>query len=444
MDQSCPAPCRSILDHIADGVVTMDLEGLIFWFNKAAEQITGYSKDEALGRSCYEIFNSDRCEGDDCPRRKTINTGDNIVDLELHIRTKDERDIPISVSTAPIRDADGRVFGVVQTLRDLSHLKLFQRDFYERYSHQNIITQNNQMILILRTLRDIASTDSTVLLQGESGTGKELLSLAIHNLGPRQQKPYVTVNCGAIPDTLLESELFGYTQGAFTDANSDKPGRFALADGGTIFLDEIGDLSLQVQSKLLRVLENGDYQPLGSTKTMTADSRVISATNKDLSRMVREGRFREDLYYRLNVVRIQIPSLRDRRDDIPLLIRHFIGKFNGRTGKSIRSLSREAMEQLLAYEYPGNIRELENLIQYAFILAKGKTIQTEHLPPYIWQPQPVQIQWEAHKWNPREEEERDTFVSALQENRWHKGEAARALGISRATLWRRMKKYHLL
>ena len=160
--------------------------------------------------------------------------------------------------------------------------------------------------------------------------------------------------------------------------------------------------------------------------------------------MVREGRFREDLYYRLNVVRIQIPSLRDRRDDIPLLIRHFIGKFNGRTGKSIRGLSQEAMEQLLAYEYPGNIRELENLIQYAFILAKGKTIQTEHLPPYIWQPQPVQIQWEAHKWNPREEEERDTFVSALQENRWHKGEPARALGISRATLWRRMKKYHLL
>lgn len=444
MNQRCAAPCRSILDHIADGLLTVDLNGRIFWFNRAAEHITGYKKEEVLGKACYDVFKSDRCLGDSCPLRRTLQTGQNIVDLEMEVLAKDGEVIPISVSTALIYDVHGHVLGAVETFRDLSHLKRFQKDFYERYSFQNIITQNSQMIRILRTLRDIAESDSTVLIQGESGTGKELLALAIHNLSPRRNAPYIPVNCGAIPDTLLESELFGYARGAFTDAKRDKPGRFALAEGGTLFLDEIGDLSLEVQSKLLRVLENGEYQPLGATKSLKADVRIISATHRDLQRMVRDGKFREDLYYRLNVVRIQLPNLRDRRDDIPLIIQHLLGKLNKRMGKNIKSVSPEAMEVLLAYPYPGNVRELENVIEYAFILAKGRVIRPEHLPSYLWDPPSMNVTPPPLPLSPVEKSEAERILYALQENQWHKGRTARALGISRSTLWRRMRRYQLL
>ncbi len=421
----------------------MDPEGRIFWFNKAAEQITGYDKEAVLGRPCHEILRSDLCLGDRCPLKNTLKTGRSIVDLEMHIQTKEGREIPISVSTAVIQDNGGSVLGVVETFRDLSHLKLYEKDFYERYSFQNIISQDSQMIRIFRTLRDIAGSDSTVLLQGESGTGKELMALAIHHLSPRRQRPYITVNCGAIPDTLLESELFGYTKGAFTDARRDKPGRFALAEGGSLFLDEVGDLSPEVQRKLLRVLQNGEYQPLGSTRGLNADVRIISATHRDLLQMVREGKFREDLYYRLNVVRIGLPSLRERREDIPLLIQHFMGKFNTRMGKSVRGLSPEAMEPLLKYDYPGNIRELENIMEYAFILAKGRTILPEHLPSYLWEAEPMAVGVSSVGQNRGRKQERDSIREKLRENRWQKGMTARALGISRTTLWRRMKQYGL-
>jgi PAS domain S-box-containing protein len=441
MAQSCPAPCRSILDHIADGVLTIDTKGTIFWFNRAAEQITGYRKEEVLGRPCHEVLKSDHCMGERCPLKKTLATETPIVDMEMEIEAKDGHRITISVSTSVIRDDKGKVLGAVETFRDLSHLKLMQKNFYERYSFHNIISKNSKMNRIFRTLRDISLSDSTVLLQGESGTGKELMALAIHNLSHRRNKPYIAVNCGSIPATLLESELFGYVRGAFTDARHDKPGRFALAEGGTLFLDEVGDLSLEVQSKLLRVLQNGEYQPLGSTKTFKADVRIISATHRDLYQMVREGRFREDLYYRLNVVRIEIPSLRERREDIPLLIEHFIEKFNKKMGKSIRMISKEALEILQLYDFPGNVRELENIMEYAFILAKGRVIQPEHLPSHVLDAQQRQVQVSASGSDKANHAgQRETLLNVLKAHRWNKTSTARALGISRTTLWRRMRK----
>jgi PAS domain S-box-containing protein len=423
--------------------LTVDADGRFFWFNRAAERITGYSQEEVLGRLCYEIFKSERCLSDGCPLRKTLDSGENVVDLELEIHARDGKPIPISVSTAVLRDEEGRVLGAVETFRDLSHLKLLEKDFYERYSFQNIVSRNSRMVGIFRTLRDIAASDSTVLLQGESGTGKELLALAVHDLSRRRNHPYITVNCGAIPATLLESELFGYVRGAFTDARRDKPGRFALAEKGTIFLDEIGDLSLEVQSKLLRVIENREYQPLGGTQNFRADVRIISATNRDLAAMVRRGTFREDLFYRLNVVRIAVPSLRERRDDLPLLINHFIGKLNARMGKSIHSLAPETMEVLLEYSYPGNVRELENIMEYAFIMAKGRTILPHHLSPHLWETDAEGLAPAERRLNPRELDERESILASLRDHQWNKGRTAKALGLSRTTLWRRMRHYGL-
>ena len=426
-----------ILDSIADGVFTVDRRWRITSFNKAAERITGFSREEAIGQFCYEIFRSDQCF-ERCPLRETMETGREIVNREVQILDRFNREVPLSVSTALLRDERGRVIGGVETFRDLSALKELEGEVKEKYSFGDIVSRNPRMLEIFKILPEVASSDATVLIVGESGTGKELLAQAIHDLSPRREGPLVKVNCAAVPETLLESELFGYVKGAFTDAKRDKPGRFKLAEGGTMFLDEIGDMPLALQAKLLRVLESKEYEPLGATHTERADVRVLAATNKDLEGMVKEGTFREDLFYRLNVFKIELPPLRERKEDIPLLLEHFIERFNRKTGKEIKGLTEEALRLLLDHPWPGNVRELQNVIEHAFILCKDRWIKPEHLPQYLQAPPSTPPRGSLR------EVERELIEKALRRHGGNITEAARELGIHRTTLWRKLKRYHLL
>lgn len=449
MEKECPAPCRMILDNVADGIVTVDKEGSVAWFNRAAEQITGFSKEEVLGKPCRSVLQTDLCGTDACPLEQTLRHHRNVANLEVIITNKWGRQIPVSVSTAPIKDKEGKILGAVETFRDLSVIKAYQLEAEERYSFKNIVTNNTRMLSILHHLRDLALSDSPVLLSGESGTGKELLARAVHELSRRKEGLYIAVNCGAIPDTLIESELFGYRKGAFTDARQHKPGRFALAERGTLFLDEIGDLPLETQVKLLRVLEGGEYQPLGSTETLKANVRIITATNKVLFEQTKKGLFREDLYYRINVVQIDVPPLRQRREDIPLLMKHFLEKLNLKRDKTIGGLSPAAERILLDHDYPGNIRELENILEYATIVCKNYQIEPRHFPPYLLRAKdkapPVDTQ-EAP--GPAAgsnigEMEKEELLDALRAHRWNRQAAADALGISRTTLWRKIRRFQI-
>jgi PAS domain S-box-containing protein len=424
----------TILDSIADGVFTVDNEWRITSLNKSAERITGFSQEEAIGQYCYEIFRTNVCL-ERCALRETMETGKNIINKELNILDKGNQEIPVSISTAVLRDEKGKIIGGVETFRDLSLIKELDKEIHEKYSFQDIISKHPAMLNIFRILPDIARSEATVLIQGESGTGKELFAQAIHNLSPRSEGPLVKVNCSALPESLLESELFGYRKGAFTDATRDKPGRFELADKGTIFLDEIGDIPPGIQAKLLRVLEGKEFEPLGGTTTLKADVRVVTATNKDLQKLVQLNQFRNDLFYRLNVVKIDLPPLKERTIDIPLLIEHFISTFNKKTGKEIHGVSEEVMGILINYAYPGNVRELENIIEHAFILCKETHIQKEHLPRILYdQKAPTGEKQSIQKL------EEEHIIRTLQKCGTNLTKAANELGIHRTTLWRKLKK----
>jgi PAS domain S-box-containing protein len=433
-----------ILNSIADGVFTTDSEGRITFLNKAAQGITGFSSQEALGHYCFDIFRADICQTR-CALQETIKTKKEITNLPVTILNKDGRKLPISISTAVLRDDKGRIIGGVETFRDLSTLEKLKRELSEKYTLGDIVSKNHQIREIFAILPNIAESDSTVLIQGPSGTGKELFAKAIHNLSQRKTKPIIQVNCGALPDALLESELFGYVKGAFTDAKKDKPGRFALAHGGTMFLDEVGDMSPSLQVKLLRVLQEKEYEPLGSTNPRNTDVRIIAAANKDLSKLVSEGKFRDDLFYRLNVVRINLPPLSQRREDIPLLINSFIQKFNARMGKQVSGLSEQALRFLLDYDYPGNVRELENIIEHAFVLCKEDLIELDCLPRELTadrekrekSPHPLA------EGTPLARAEADVIEETLKKQGGNRIRTARALGIDRTTLWRKIRKYGL-
>ena len=439
-----PSWTQLILDSIADGVFTVDQQGRITSFNQAAERITGFSKEEAVGQYCHEIFRSNLCF-EACALKHTAETTEPIVNLEVNILNRDNREIPISISTAVVRDESGNVVGAVETFRDLSLIKELRKEISSSYSFQDILGRSKSMLELFQILPDISQSDATVLLEGESGTGKELFATAIHNLSTRTERPLIRVNCAALPETLLESELFGYKKGAFTDARSDKPGRFRQANGGTILLDEIGDMSKGTQVKLLRVLEQKEFEPLGSTKTERVDVRIIAATNRDLMEMMHRREFREDLFFRINVIRLNIPPLRERREDIPLLIDHFMERINLKQSKQIKKLSRSALKILLNYDFPGNVRELENIIEHAIILTKGIEIQPRNLPSYL---RSKQIEVPARAKISEEQDlavlekvERDLIASALERNGGNTATAAKELGIHRSTLWRKMKRY---
>ena len=442
--EDSPSWTQLILDSIADGVFTVDQQGRITSFNQAAERITGFSKEEAVGQYCHEIFRSNLCF-EACALKHTAETTEPIVNLEVNILNRDNREIPISISTAVVRDKSGNVVGAVETFRDLSLIKELRKEISSNYSFQDILGRSKSMLELFQILPDISQSDATVLLEGDSGTGKELFAAAIHNLSSREKKPLIKVNCAALPETLLESELFGYKKGAFTDARRDKPGRFRQAHGGTIFLDEIGDMSKGTQVKLLRVLEQKEFEPLGSTKTERVDVRIIAATNRDLMEMMHRREFREDLFFRLNVIRLSIPPLRERREDIPLLLDHFIERINLKQSKQVKKLARSALKILLNYDFPGNVRELENIIEHAIILTKGIEIQPRNLPSYLRSEQ-IEVPGRAKISEEQdlavlEKVERDLIASALERNGGNIATAAKELGIHRTTLWRKMKRY---
>jgi PAS domain S-box-containing protein len=432
-----------ILNSIADGVFTTDNDGKITFMNKAAEEITGFSSKEAFGHYCFDIFRADICQSR-CALKETLTTKREIINLPATILKKGGQKVPISISTAVLKNEKGEIIGGVETFRDLSTIEELKKELSQKYTLGDIISKNHLILDIFNILPNIAESDSTVLIQGASGTGKELFAKAIHNLSRRKTKPLVKVNCGALPDTLLESELFGYIKGAFTDAKKDKPGRFALANGGTIFLDEVGDMSPSLQVKLLRVLQEKEYEPLGATNLRVTDVRIIAATNQDLSILVKEGKFRDDLFYRLNVVKIELPPLSKRREDIPLLIDAFIQKFNAKMGKKITGVSDKALRLLLKYDYPGNVRELENIIEHAFVLCGGNRIDVDCLPKELTMNREdmnsfVPLKEEA----PFERAEAEVVEKTLKKHKGNRIKAAQELGISRATLWRKIKRYGL-
>jgi PAS domain S-box-containing protein len=437
--KSTPAFLKIILDSITEGVFTINKDRVITSFNQAAERITGFQREKAIGKKCFEVFQADICQ-EACALARTLKTGKNVVDLPVNILDSQGKVIPIGVTTAILKDSRGRMMGGVETFRDLSAIEALRKEITRKYTLNDIISKSNALQNIFDILPDIARSDSAVLILGPSGSGKEILAKAVHHLSFRKEKPFIAINCSALPETLLESELFGYVRGAFTDAKQDKPGKFALADSGTLFLDEIGDLPLAVQAKLLRVLQEKTYEPLGSNVSRPIKARLISATNMDLKGLVKRGRFREDLYYRIKVIQIDLPSLKERREDIPLLIEHFLNKFNLRTGKKISQVSPRVLQILMNYEYPGNIRELENVIEHAFVLCHGSTIQFANLPPELRQETRESDDLQSPFESNLKEQERDLIQQTLEKYHGNRTLTAKALGLHPTTLWRKLKR----
>jgi len=434
-------PCCVILESMTDGVFTVDLNRRInTFFNRAAEEITGFTFSEAVNQYCFDILRSSACQTN-CPMERTMKTGEPVYNHPAVIINKEGKEIPVSVTTALIRNHAGEVVGAMEIFRDLSVIETLQKVVAGRYSMGDMIGKSKRMQDIFEILPDVAESDSPLLIQGPSGSGKGVLARAVHDLSTRKEKPFVKVNCGAIPDTLLESELFGYVRGAFTDAKKDKPGRFSLADGGTIFLDEIGDTSPAFQVKLLRVLEEQVFVPLGGVTPVKVDVRIVAATHRDIAAMIRDRLFREDLYYRLNIIKIELPPLCERKEDIPLLIENITTRLNALKGRQIAGVSEGVMARLMNYPFPGNIRELENILEHASVLCHGALIEEKHLPHdflaktnrddrILAEPPPTLASSEGK-----------LIRKILKEQGGSRVNTARKLGISRTTLWRKMKKY---
>jgi len=431
-------PTDAILESISDGVFTVDHDWRITSFNRAAEQITGVPRAAALGRPCADVFRSSTC-GEECALRQTFETGQPVIGKSGYIVNAAGTRIPISVSTAVLRGAGGRIAGGAETFRDLSLVEALREELDGRFRVGELVSRSPLMQRVFEVLPAIAGSPSTVLILGETGTGKELVARTIHGLSARRDGPFVAVSCAALPDALLESELFGYKAGAFTGASRDKPGRFALAKGGTLFVDEIGDISPAVQVKLLRVFQERTYEPLGATRSEAADVRIIAATNRDLARQTASGAFREDLYYRVNVVRIELPPLRKRKEDIPVLAMQLVERFNRLQGRAVQGVAAEALSLLLAHDWPGNVRELENVVERAFILCHDGLIGIAHLPEEL-------VGRRASGTAPKADRlahdmlDAQAIRNALERSGGSRVAAARELGVHTTTLFRRMKK----
>jgi len=436
---------KSILRSLSEAVFAVDLHSRIRCFNRQAQRLTGVSTQDALGAPLENVFSADAGQLH-LLIASVIESGKMIGSTSTHLVNRYGQDIPVIANTAPVLDNTGTVNGVVVILQDNRDIELLRRELRQEYTFGDIVTKDARIRRILDILPNVAQSEATILILGPTGTGKELLARAIHSASSRRDGPFVAVNCGALPDTLLESELFGYKKGAFTDAKQDKQGRFALAEGGTLLLDEIGDVSVAMQVKLLRVLQERKYEPLGGTECIKANVRIVAVTNRDLQKMVEAKEFRADLYYRLNVIEFHLPPLSDRPGDIPLLLEHFIEILNAEKGRSVKGISPTAMSCLMRYSYPGNVRELRNIIEHAYVLCPGHEIREECLPARVLgfssssgsepAPKPAMPLWRMPT-----EQQRQIIRSTLYAHNGHRRRTADALGIDKSTLWRKMKKF---
>jgi len=434
-----PALLELLFDNTSDGVFAIDSERRIIAFNRAAERTLGFTRAEVIGRPCHEVIRSSICR-ESCAMTCSLESGEPVVNLPVVLHDARDRRVPATLSSSVLRDHDGRVIGSVGTFRDLTLVKDLLRTVEPYHPFAGIVSDDPQMTHIFDILPTIAGSESSVLVHGETGTGKNLIARAIHNLSPRSEHPFITINCGALPETLLESELFGYRAGAFTGATRDRPGRMAVAEKGTVFLDEIGDMSASMQVKLLRFLQDHVYERLGDTRTIMADVRVVAATNHSLAQLVEDGRFRRDLFYRINVLDIELPPLRERRRDIPLLAHFFLERLSLNRGKYLEDFSPAALDILMKHDYPGNIRELENIVEHAYVLCPGPIIEPEHLPEHFHR-----RSGQSSAATPRlfADLEGQFILEVLERHQWNRQEAARDLGIHKTTLLRKIRKLGL-
>jgi transcriptional regulator with PAS, ATPase and Fis domain len=436
---------KTIVDTLQDGLMVVDPCGNIVAVNPAAEKLTGYTADELIDSSCRGL----NCTG--C-QIFAQGSGEKWCGLFLSgqvrakqcmITSKSGRAIHVVKNASVLKDENGHIIGGVETFVDVSvmiqlqqEIASLRRTFHLDDGRHGILGKSPIMVRLFELIDSVAQSDAPVMIQGASGTGKELVARSIHETSHRKNKPFIKVNCASLNENLLESELFGHVKGAYTGADRARMGRFEAAHEGTIFLDEIGDIPLATQVKLLRVLEEKEIERVGDHRSIPVNVRIVSATHKDLESLISQGLFREDLFFRINVFPLECPSLSDRREDIPVLVQHFIEQNNEKTGKKILGLTVEAMEKLMGYPWPGNVRELRNIIEYAFVLCYGEWIGTEHLPGKIL------IEPVMDCRGPVETRiERDKLLRVLRQVSGNQSEAARILDVSRVTIWKRIKKY---
>jgi two-component system response regulator HydG len=448
---------EQIIDTMADGVFTLDNTGRVTSWNRSMERISGYTAEEAMGNSC-QILKCSRCFGKKCPSGirscKIIKEGKSEAH-ECLIMHKDGHNVQVIKNARVVRDENQKIIGVVETVTDLSEISLARQEaeealirLGEKHRLENLIGKSHEMQQVFAAINAAAASEATILIMGESGTGKELVAGAIHQRSARKTYPLIAVNCSALTESLLESELFGHVKGAFTGAVQNRVGRFEEADGGTVFLDEIGEISPFIQVKLLRVLQEREIERVGDSKTRKVNIRIIAATNRDLYNRVQEGHFRDDLYYRLKVFPIVLPSLRKRKEDIPLLTRHFVDQQIRKTGKDIKGISQHAMRVFLDHSWPGNVRELENAIEHAFVLCNREQIEISDLPLELRQP--AEVCWpagfgyaSARKTRISKYLSKEELLKLLETSQWNKAEVARRLGVSRTAVWKYMKKWNI-
>ncbi len=432
-----------ILDSIGEGVFTVDKSFRISFFNRAAERITGYRREDVIGKFCKNIFKTHKCF-DECPITLVLTSGKNLYSFESSMSNRDGDKVPVVINSSLLRDGNNVAVGGIVTFRDIAFNEYLKKDLDSETQFCGIIGKSKSMQELFSLIREIAATDATVFIRGESGTGKEMIANAIQMNSNRAGKPFIKVNCSVFPEGLLASELFGHVKGAFTDAIKERTGRFEMADGGTIFLDEVAEMPLQMQIQLLRVLQEGTFERVGESKTRKVDVRVIAATNIDLQLAIAQGKFREDLYYRLNVIPIEVPPLRERKEDIPRLMHYFMKKFSLIYHREEKDFADETIDAMLKYDWFGNVRELENVIEYLFVRSGDATmIQPQKLPPHIREfrkAESLSVRKVTIQSTQASDPANKTLLAALEKHHWNKSLAAKELGIGRTTLWRMMKR----